>query len=94
MRSMEEEDPEEEPEEEDSRENMRESDPVEESREAPEGEPVEMPVEEPVVAESVPVVQVPTLPIEEELGQEEGYFQSRDIHMIIPPIFEPPLTIL
>ena len=60
-----------------------------ESREALQGEPVEMPVEEPVVTESVPGFQVPTLPIEVDLGQEEEDFQSRDIHMIIPPIFEP-----
>ena len=91
---MEEEDPEEEPDEEDSREDRRESDPVEESREALEGEPVEMPIEEPVVApveaEGIPGGQVPILPIEDEPGhEEEGDLQSRDIHMIIPPIFEP-----
>ena len=51
--------------------------------------PVEEPVVTPVEAESIPGVQVPTLPIEDEPGQEEGDLQSRDIHMIIPPIFEP-----
>ena len=51
--------------------------------------PIEEPVLTPMEAESIPGVQVPTLPIEEELGQEEGDFQSRDIHMIIPPMFEP-----
>ena len=48
-----------------------------------------MSVEEPVVTEIVPGVHIPTLHIEEELGQEERGFQARDIHMIIPPIFEP-----
>ena len=68
---MEEEDPEEDPTEEDSSYDMSESEPEGERREAPEGGSVEMPVEEPVVTESVPRVQIPTLHIEEELGQEE-----------------------
>ena len=66
---------------------------MEESREIPEGEPVEMPIEEPVVepleAEGIPGGHVPILPIEDEPGSEEGDLQPRDIHMIIPPIFEP-----
>ena len=53
------------------------------------GDQLRCPVEEPVVMESVPGVQIPTLHIEEELGQEERGVQARDIHMIIPPIFEP-----
>ena len=64
-----------------------------ERREAPEREAAEIPVEEPIVApvedESVPGVQAPILPSGEELGHEEGDPQSRDIHMIIPPMFEP-----
>ena len=53
---------------------MSESEPEGERREALEGEPVEMSVEEPVVTESVPGFQIPTLHIEEELGQEERGF--------------------
>ena len=86
---MEEEDPEEESTDEDSSDDMSESEPEGETREAPEGEPVEMPVEEPVVTEIDPGVQIPTLHVEEELGQEDRGVQARDIHMIIPPIFEP-----
>ena len=90
---MEEEDPEEDPEEEstdeDSSDDMSESEPEGETREAPEGGPVEMPVEEPVVTEIDPEVQIPTLQVEAELGQEDRGVQERDIHMIIPPIFEP-----
>ena len=86
---MEEEDPEEESTDEDSSDDMSESEPEGETREAPEGEPVEMPVEEPVVTEIDPEVQIPTLHVEAELGQEDGGVQARDIHMIIPPIFEP-----
>ena len=41
-------------------------------------------VEDLIVTESVSGVQIPTLHIEEERG-----VQARDIHMIIPPIFEP-----
>ena len=48
-----------------------------------------MPVHEPVVTENVPGVQIPTIHVEEELGQEDRGVQARDIHMIIPPIFEP-----
>ena len=90
---MEEEDPKEEPDEEDSRDDMRESDLEGERREAPEGEAAEIPAEEPVVApiedESVSGVQAPILPSGEELGHEEGDPQSRDVHMIIPSMFEP-----
>ena len=86
---MEEEDPEEESTDEDSSDDMSASEPEGETREAPEGEPIEMPVEEPVVTEIDPGVQIPTLHVEEELGQEDRRVQARDIHMIIPPIFEP-----
>ena len=86
---MEEEDPEEESTDKDSNDDMSESEPEGETREAPEKGPVEMPVEEPVVTEIDPEVQIPTLQVEAELGQEDRGVQERDIHMIIPPIFEP-----